>query len=82
MYTPPTVPRFMLIGLSYPRENDEDLYADFEEIESLVTTYGGKVYAAVVQNSSRGDVGTFIGHGKVEEVSALIEKEKTGVHIH
>ena len=79
MYTPPTVPRFMLIGLSYPRENDEDLYADFEEIESLVKTYGGQVFAAVVQNSSRGDMDTFIGHGKVDEVSALIEKEKIDV---
>ncbi len=79
MYTPPTVPRFMLIGLSYPREGRQDLISEFEEVESLVTTYGGKVSAVVVQNSTRGDRRTFIGHGKVEEATEIIEKEKIDV---
>lgn len=79
MYTPQTIPRFMLIGLSYPRQNNEQLVSDFEEVESLVTTYGGKVYAAVVQNSTRGDSETFIGHGKVAEVLPLLKREKVDI---
>lgn len=69
----------MLIGLSYPRQNNEELITDFEEVESLVTTFGGKVHAAIVQNSTRGDTETFIGHGKVEEILPILEKEKIDV---
>ncbi len=69
----------MLIGLSYPGEDNEDIVSEFEEVESLVNTYGGKVFSAVVQNSTRGDRRTFIGHGKVEEVIDLIEKERIDI---
>jgi GTP-binding protein HflX len=69
----------MLIGLSYPRENNEDLIADFEEVESLVSTLGGEVVAAIVQNSTRRDSETFIGHGKVEEALSILEKEKVDI---
>lgn len=62
----------MLIGLSNPKKPKEDMFSDFEEVESLVTTYGGKVHAALVQNMTRGDVDTFIGHGKIEEALKLI----------
>jgi len=79
MYIPSTIPRVMLIGLSYPGENNDDLVSEFEEVESLVTTYGGKVFAAVVQNSTRGDRRTFIGHGKVEEVTEIIKKEEIDI---
>lgn len=62
----------MLIGLSDPKKPKEEMYSDFEEVESLVTTYGGKVHAALVQNETRGDYDTFIGHGKVAEALKLI----------
>ena len=69
----------MLIGLSDPLKNKEDMYTDFEEVESLVTTYGGKVEAALVQNMTRGDYDTFIGHGKVEETKKVIEENKIDI---
>jgi GTP-binding protein HflX len=79
MYTPVTIPRFMLIGLSYPHESSDDMLSNFEEVEELVKTYGGVVYAAVAQNSTRGDQDTFIGHGKVEEVIEVIKNEKIDI---
>lgn len=72
-------PRFMLIGLSDPLKNKEEMYADFEEVESLVTTWGGKVEAALVQNMTRGDYDTFIGHGKVEEASQVIAEKNIDI---
>lgn len=73
MLTTKAVPRFMLIGLSDPKKPKEDMFSDFEEVESLVTTYGGKVHAALVQNKTRGDFDTFIGHGKIDEALEMIK---------
>ena len=70
------IPRVMLIGLSDPFKSKEDMISDFEEVESLVTTFGGTVYAALVQNKTRGNLDTFIGPGKVEEtLKEIAEKE-------
>lgn len=72
-------PRFMLIGLSDPLKSKEEMFLDFEEVESLVTTYGGKVHAALVQNKSRGNYGTFIGQGKVDEAIEMIRENEIDV---
>ena len=66
----------MLIGLVLPRTDKERTLADFEEAQSLVHTYGGEVFAAVSQNSTRRDQSTFIGTGKAHEVVDTITKEK------
>lgn len=73
------IPRVMLIGLSDPFENKESMFSDFEEVESLVTTYGGKVHAALVQNKTRGNYETFIGRGKVDEAIKTIQDEKIDI---
>ena len=76
MITQRQIPRVMLIGLSDPFKNKEDMLADFEEVESLVSTFGATVYAALVQNKTRGNLDTFIGPGKVEEaLKEIMEKE-------
>ena len=80
MYNTQTqIPRFMLIGLSDPLKSKEDMFSDFDEVESLVTTYGGKVYAALVQNKTRGNYGTFIGEGKVEEAIEMVKENKIDI---
>lgn len=68
------LPRFMLIGLSDPLKSKDEMYADFEEVKSLVTTYGGKVHAALVQNKTRGNFRTFIGEGKINEAIESIRE--------
>jgi GTPase len=76
MITQRMIPRVMLIGLSDPFKSKEVMLSDFEEVESLVTTFGGTVYAALVQNKTRGNLDTFIGPGKVEEaLKEIAEKE-------
>lgn len=55
------------------------MVANFEELESLVTTYGGKVFAATTQNSARGDSATYIGSGKAQEIADTIVAEKIDI---
>ena len=66
----------MLVGLVSPYEDKEKTLAVFEEVESLVHTYGGRVYGVTTQNSTRADNATFIGSGKAQEVADTIGREK------
>ena len=69
----------MLIGLVPPFETKEKTLANFEEVQSLVHTFGGTVYAAIAQNSTRADSSTYIGTGKTQEVTETIVKEKIDI---
>lgn len=72
-------PRFMLVGLVDPFSRKEEILSSFEELESLVHTYGGNVFAASYQNNTRGDTGTYIGQGKAEELTSEILTEKIDI---
>ena len=69
----------MLLGLVDPRDTQDRILKDFEELASLVVAYGGKVCAASYQNSSRSDEGTYIGHGKAVELVDSITENKIDV---
>lgn len=79
MYSFLTDPRFMLVGLVKSTGDKEKMLADFEELELLVHTYGGKVFAATTQNFTRKDNATFIGTGKAQEVTETIGREKIDI---
>lgn len=72
-------PRFMLVGLVDTREDKDRSFAQFEEAQSLIHTFGGQVYAAVAQNSTRSDTDTFIGKGKARELGETITTEKIDI---
>lgn len=74
-----TNPRFMLVGLAAHDRYKEEILADFTELESLVHTYGGRVYAATVQNAVRADNATYIGSGKAQEVANTVAQEKIDI---
>lgn len=71
--------RFMLVGLVSKGVDYESIVLDMEELESLVKTYGGEVFAAVIQKSDYPHKATFIGSGKAEEVADTIAKEKIDI---
>ncbi|MBI3954819.1 GTPase HflX, partial [Candidatus Gottesmanbacteria bacterium] len=71
--------RFMLVGLARKGLDYESVLLDMEELQSLVKTYGGEVYAAVVQKADYPHKATFIGKGKAEEVADTIAKEKIDI---
>ena len=69
----------MLIGLVPRFEAKEKTLANFEEVQSLVHTFGGTVYAAIAQNSTRANSSTYIGTGKTREVAKQIVKKKIDI---
>ncbi len=70
--------RVILIGVS-TYEND-DTEESLKELKELVKTAGAEVVATVIQNREVVHSGTYIGKGKLEEVSVLIDElEATGV---
>ncbi len=69
----------MLIGLARKGIDYESVLLDMEELQSLVTTYGGEVYAAIVQKADYPHKATFIGSGKAEEAADTIAREKIDV---
>lgn len=79
MYSFSPNPRFLLVGLVSPILDKEKMLANFEELEALVHTYGGVVYAATTQNSTRADSATYIGSGKAQEVADTIAAEKIDI---
>lgn len=73
--------RFMLVGLVPKGTNSEAILRDMEELESLVKTYGGEVFAATIQKADYPYRATFIGSGKAQEVAERIAEEKIDIVI-
>lgn len=71
--------RFMLVGLVSKGIDYESIVLDMEELESLVKTYSGEVFAAVIQKADYPHKATFIGSGKAEEVADKIAEEKIDI---
>lgn len=58
-----------------PREvPKEDLEARMDELENLVSTYGGITVVKRVQKRDSPDYATYVGTGKLEELVALGEE--------
>ena len=53
--------------------NSEEVEISLGELERLLDTAGGDVFAKVIQNKSTPDPRTLIGKGKVQEISELCE---------
>lgn len=66
----------MLVGLAPKGADYEKVLSDMEELNLLVKTYGGEVYAATVQKADFTHRETFIGTGKAQEVAEKIAEEK------
>jgi GTP-binding protein HflX len=71
--------RFMLVGLVPKGTSGKIILQDMEELESLIKTYGGKIYAAKVQKADYPHGSTFIGSGKAQEVADTIKEEKIDI---
>ena len=51
----------------------EEAEISMKELERLLDTAGGEVFATVIQNKSTPDPRTLIGKGKVAEIAELCE---------
>lgn len=63
--------RYVLVGVAtgYPEETEESL----KELAELVDTAGGEVLDSIYQNLKNPEPGTYLGKGRIQELSELIE---------
>ncbi len=61
----------ILVSLITQERDEHENEASLAELERLLTTAGGEVFACVTQAKSSPDPRTFIGSGKVEELKKL-----------
>jgi GTP-binding protein HflX len=72
--------RAILVGVILPRST-ADPRDPLGELASLAKTAGAKVVGQILQRRPKPDAGTYIGTGKVEEIAALVKKQKADVVI-
>ncbi len=66
--------RVVLIGVVFDRK-EEDLVSEYlDELDFLVDTAGGVVYKRFIQKLEKPDSGTYIGKGKLAEVSDYVKE--------
>jgi GTP-binding protein HflX len=68
--------RFVIVHLIDPRKDVADADRDLEEIKSLITTFGGATVVKILQRRDFPDSDSFIGKGKVEELTEIVKNEK------
>lgn len=68
-------PEAVIFTLVDTRIDRKQQQTSLKEAELLVQTYGGKVAEVITQNASHRKSGTYMGSGKITEISRLIEKK-------
>lgn len=71
----------ILIGCQLPDQTDEQFAYSMDELAALTETAGGVVLDTLSQKRERIHPATYIGKGKVEELSHLIDENEAGVII-
>jgi len=68
--------RVVVVGVQLDDRNGHDTDASLDELESLVASAGGEVVGRLTQRRNRPDPATFIGKGKVSEVTEEVKLTK------
>lgn len=71
--------RFMLVGLVPQGTDFETILKELEELQLLVKTFGGEVFACCTQKVKSPYRATYIGSGKAQEAADTIAKEKIDI---
>ncbi len=65
--------RILIVGVSFPPHDDEQVDASLDELELLVDTAGADVVGRLTQRRQAPDPATYVGRGKVDEILELAE---------
>ncbi|HLR42335.1 MAG TPA: GTPase HflX [Pseudogracilibacillus sp.] len=68
--------RVVIIAVKKGQVTDQHFSSSVEELESLSYTAGGEVIEVVTQNREQIHPVTYIGHGKLDEVSEIVDAEE------
>ncbi len=71
----------VLAGVSTPESPIDDYPEPMSELRGLAQAAGARVVGGVTQKRQKPDVATYIGKGKIEELSRLIDEEQANVVI-
>ena len=71
--------RTVIVGVRTDEISEEECTVSLEELRRLVKTAGGEVVAEVLQTKENPDVRTYIGSGKLKELSELCKTEEIGL---
>lgn len=74
-------PEAVLVSVITPDMDDHDAAVSLDELEKLLETAGGKLFATVVQQRSTPNNKTYVGKGKLEEIAKLCRDNKIGLVI-
>lgn len=66
------MPKAVLVNIILQNDDERAAEASLDELERLLETAGGKVFARMTQNREAPDVRTYIGSGKVKELAEVI----------
>ena len=69
--------KVILIGLNIKGQNIEDYHDSMEELKLLAETADLEIIQIIIQNLTKPNISTFIGKGKLQEISHLSKKLKT-----
>jgi GTPase len=76
-----TVEKAILVGCQTNKDDELRFQYSMEELVSLTETAQGEVVVSVVQKRERIHPATYLGKGKVEELSALVEELEADIVI-
>ncbi len=69
----------VLVGLLYPKQKLWEIEYSLDELEKLVITAGGKAVAKIIQAKVSPHKRTFIGPGKVDEITRILADIDNGL---
>ena len=69
-------PRAVIVSVILPGMDERDAGVSFDELERLLETAGGEVFARMTQARDNPDNATYIGKGKLEELYELCDSNK------
>jgi len=67
------IPRFLLVQVITPRDQEIQIAAHLAETQQLVSTFGGIVVDKLVQRRQHPDPNMYIGPGKLEELTRQVK---------
>ncbi len=72
---------FLPVHVINPKTNPQRALYHAEELESLISTYGGRIVDRIIQKRENPDGTTYIGKGKVSEAADLVKEHQVDVVI-
>ncbi len=66
----------ILVSVLTPDKDEHENEVSLDELERLLETAGGKLFAKVVQSRPTPDIKSYVGAGKLEEIKDICEKNE------